>query len=83
MSEFTTYLFAVPSSLSGWARTLDIAGQFDWYNYSRTPQAADANAIASDWLAIGSDLKEAVLIYGGAPTEKRQEMARTSRATGR
>jgi hypothetical protein len=30
------------------------------YNISSTPAEADAKALASDWLAVGQDLKEAM-----------------------
>lgn len=52
----TDILFARSSFLSGVARVLDIFGTFDRYNVSRTPEEADARAIASDWQMVGYDL---------------------------
>lgn len=57
----TDFLFAQPSFLSGAARTLDLFGQFDVYNTSRTRADADAIAIAVDWLMVGKDFKAAIL----------------------
>lgn len=54
------YLFAQPSFLSGAARSLDLGGIFDEYNYSRAPEIADALAACIDLQAIGCDLAESV-----------------------
>ncbi|MBI4827474.1 MAG: hypothetical protein HY804_01465 [Nitrospinae bacterium] len=68
----TDYLYAHPSFLGGMARVLDIFGVFTAYNYSRSPQEADARAIHSDWLAVGKDLDAAM-----ADAEVREEEACT------
>ncbi|MFN7591165.1 MAG: hypothetical protein ACK501_19020 [Planctomycetota bacterium] len=57
MSDF---LFAQPSFLSGIGRVVDMAGVFDEYNFSATPQEADARAERADWLATGRDLAAAM-----------------------
>jgi hypothetical protein len=54
------FLVASPSLLSGAGRLLDWYGQFDEYNTSRTGAEADAKAAASDWAAVGDDLREAM-----------------------
>jgi len=54
------YLFAQPSWLSGAARTLDLAGQFDAYNESPTEAIADAKASFLDWRAVGDLLVDAL-----------------------
>jgi hypothetical protein len=54
------FLFAVPTVLSGVARTLDLGGTFDSYNASTTELEADRKAIAVDWKAVGSDLTKAM-----------------------
>jgi hypothetical protein len=54
------YLFARPSFLAGIARLFDFWGLFDSYNYSRTPEVADAKAIRADWLTVGNDLRWAI-----------------------
>ena len=54
------FLFAVPSYLSGIARTLDLGGTFDSYNESSTGEEADRRAISADWRMVGQDLREAM-----------------------
>lgn len=71
----TDFLFARSSFLSGVARVLDMFGTFDRYNVSRTPEEADARAIASDWQIVGYDMRAAVQNEG-----ERIELA--SRAKG-
>jgi hypothetical protein len=53
------FLFADPSFMTGMARVYDLGGLFDDYNYSTTPEEADARAIWSDWVAVGNCLWEA------------------------
>gem|GEM_PF-766026 len=53
-------LYSQPTFNKGVARTLDIWGTFDSYNYSQTPQEADRAAIASDWYAVGADLHRSI-----------------------
>jgi hypothetical protein len=60
VSDYTTRLFAMPSYLSGFARTLDIAGLFDSYNRSDTPAQADFDALRADFRAIAEDFKAAL-----------------------
>jgi hypothetical protein len=59
-SARTDFLFALPSFGSGFARALDLDGTFDAYNSSATEEEADERAIASDWLVVGKDLREAL-----------------------
>jgi hypothetical protein len=54
--EETSFLFAHPGILHGLAVALDIGGTLVEYNISRTPQEADARAIASDWAIAGKDI---------------------------
>jgi len=54
------FLFAVPSIMSGVARTLDLGGTFDSYNASKTEEDADRRAIGLDWKLIGGDLSDAL-----------------------
>ena len=56
----TTFLFALPSLLSGMARVLDIGGQFDSYNESKKPETADAMALYSDFKMVGQDMQTAM-----------------------
>lgn len=53
MSDF---LFARPSFWAGFGRSIDLAGMFDEYNSSPTPEVADARAIRSDFNTVGRDL---------------------------
>jgi hypothetical protein len=57
------FLFAMPSWLTGVARTLDLAGQFDEYNDSGTEGLADAKALFCDWRAIGDALRDAMKAF--------------------
>jgi hypothetical protein len=52
MSDF---LFANPTFLYGLARALDLAGEFDIYNASPTPELADWIALHADMAAVGKD----------------------------
>ena len=56
----TTRLLARPSFLSGFARSLDLGGLFDSYNQSSKAATADRKALASDWRAVGADLRHAM-----------------------
>jgi hypothetical protein len=58
--DYTGLLYAQPTFTSGLARTLDVAGTFDDYNYSRTPEEADQIALTADWYAIGADFLHAL-----------------------
>lgn len=42
------------------ARVLDIGGVFDDYNYSDTPEEADARAMRNDWISVGEFLSDAL-----------------------
>ena len=50
------FLFAQPAIIFGVARLLDLFGQFDQYNKSRTEQEADAQGLYSDWRTTGWDV---------------------------
>lgn len=65
----TDFLFAMPSWLSGAARSLDLAGQFDDYNESPTEQAADAKALFADWRVVGESLAEAMRAFRREPQQ--------------
>lgn len=63
------FLFAMPSWLSGAARVLDLAGQFDEYNESRDESAADARALFCDWRIVGESLLDAVTAFQREATQ--------------
>jgi hypothetical protein len=54
------YFFVNPFFLSGVARAVDVGGALDETSYrlSRSGEEADTRAIASDWAAVGSDLRK-------------------------
>ncbi len=58
--EDTGFLFAPPGLFHGAATVIDLAGTLVEYNISRTPQEADARAIASDWAITGKDISAAI-----------------------
>lgn len=49
----------MPSVAAGIARVFDLWGAFDYYNYSSSPEEADAKAMFGDWYAVGQDLRKA------------------------
>ena len=53
----------MPSWLSGVGRNLDVAGQFDEYNESRTGDEADAKALFADWRTVGDAIFDAVVRF--------------------
>jgi hypothetical protein len=55
----TDFLFAQPGIATGIGRLFDLWGTFDWYNFSPSPEAADARAVKADWLMVGRDLRNA------------------------
>ncbi len=66
MGDYTDLLYARPSVLEGIARLMDFAGSLNEYNTSETPEEADRLAIASDWYAIGQDLRKILGDYEAA-----------------
>jgi hypothetical protein len=73
-NAYSTFLFASPSFLEGVGRVVDLGGFLTEYNYSPSPDAADAIALASDWAAIGMDMRTAI--------RKRAEMAHAQEGQG-
>jgi len=69
----TDLLFAMPSWLSGAARSLDLAGQLDGYNESATEGAADAKALFCDWRVVGESLVEAMKAFRREPQAQAQQ----------
>ena len=66
------FLFAMPSMLSGAARSLDLGATFDNYNESPTGHIADARALFADWHLIGEDLVEAMEQFAKSEPEAAQ-----------
>jgi hypothetical protein len=61
MSVLSTFLFARPSFIEGFARVLDVGNVLNEYNRSLTGQQADFLALHSDWRAIGQNIRDAGL----------------------
>jgi len=59
-NSLSTYLFSIPSFLSGVARIFDLGATFSDYNESSSPYEADYNAIYLDWLMTGKDIENSV-----------------------
>lgn len=64
MGKYTFSLFARPTFFEGMGRILDFGNTLTQYNVSPTPEEADANALYSDWCAIGDDLHDVMSRYG-------------------
>jgi hypothetical protein len=65
----TDFLFAQPRATTGIGRLFDLWGTFDWYNFSSSPQEADANALKADWLMVGCDLRNAMVHANPRPAQ--------------
>jgi len=61
---FSRISFARASFLDGVARIFDFTGTLSEYNRSRTGEEADYQALLSDWLAVGDDIREASQLVG-------------------
>lgn len=61
--DYTDLLYARPSLCEGIARLVDFAGTLDVYNESSDGAAADRAALASDWCAVGQDLRNGLIAY--------------------
>jgi hypothetical protein len=47
------------------AAVLDMGATLTIYNESKTPEEADAKAIACDWRVVGNDIKSAMKSFDG------------------
>lgn len=56
-------LFSEPSLLKGAARTIDMFGTLDEYNYKNTEAEADYEALKRDWSIVGIDIANAMEDY--------------------
>ena len=53
----TTYLLPKNNFWIGRGSIFNVFGRYFTYNYSKSSQEADENAIASDWAMVGEDFK--------------------------
>ncbi len=58
------FLFGSFGFLEGMGRVVDLGSTMVEYNQSPSPEEADNRALASDWQAVGDDLKNAMNLYG-------------------
>lgn len=63
MNGLTDHAFALPSFLSGFGSVLELGGRFEEFNWSEDPTETDANAIFSDFRAVGMDIMTACSLY--------------------
>lgn len=63
------FLFVRPSLFRGFARTLDLVGSLDSYNWAGTGQEADALAAYLDWSLVGDDLAAAMKAFAEKPVD--------------
>jgi hypothetical protein len=59
----TFYLYAKPSFIEGMGRVLDLGGNLEVYNESKTAKEADKIAISNDWRAVGNDIMSSIDKY--------------------
>ena len=58
----THFLYARPSFLGGAGHIMDLGDTLLVFNESVSPEQADYFAIKSDWVAIGDDLRNAIML---------------------
>jgi hypothetical protein len=63
------FLFVRPSLSRGFARTLDLVGSLDSYNWAGSSEQADALAIYVDWSLVGADISEAMKAFSSNPVD--------------
>ena len=63
------FLFVRPSLFRGFARTLDLAGSLDSYNWAGSGQEADELAMRVDWSLVGADIAAAMKTFAEKPVD--------------
>ena len=56
----TDFLFAKPSFISGMGMAIDLGATMGRYNFSETPEEADARAIYNDFSVVGEEMRKAI-----------------------
>lgn len=64
--SFSSLLFASPSFCEGAGRVMDFGDTLTDFNRCQTGDEADHVALASDWAAVGADLRAAFAAGQGA-----------------
>ena len=62
-SSRATFLFALPTWQEGAGRLVDFDNALTAYNVTNSPADPDTRAIAQDWLAVGDELRKALLVF--------------------
>ena len=75
MNGLTDYFFALPSFWSGFGRVIEIGGSSEEYNWTEDPAEDDANAIFSDFRAVGMDIVTACSQYETELGRRREDAA--------
>ena len=60
MNGLTDHRFAMPSFLDGFGQVMDLAGELDDLETDDSPEQVDADAIYSDFCAVGEDMWAAI-----------------------
>ena len=56
----TDFLFSKPSFWVGFGSAMNLCGGYFAFNWTQTPQEADARALRNDWAVVGEDLRAAM-----------------------
>ncbi len=64
------FLFVRPSLMRGFARTLDLMGSLDSYNWSGSGEDADVLAMRADWSMVGTDIAKAMSAFRRKPVDR-------------
>lgn len=63
------FLFVRPSLFRGFARTLDLVGSLDSYNWAGSGQEADALAMYVDWALVSADVAASLKSFAEKPVD--------------
>ncbi|HIJ54505.1 MAG TPA: hypothetical protein HPQ03_00100 [Deltaproteobacteria bacterium] len=63
MFDYTDFLYARPTFISGVSRVMDLGNTLNEYNSTFLPSVADYYAIKSDWIMVGSDIQAGISAY--------------------
>ncbi|MCY4537232.1 MAG: hypothetical protein OXE52_03280 [Chloroflexi bacterium] len=63
LSQSRLHLFPTPTFWTGIGSLIDVCGLLNMANYAETDEQADADALRSDWLAVGDDIAAAIGQY--------------------
>ena len=64
MGDYSRILIPDATFAEGAGRILDFSDSLNAYNFSETPEAADALAAWADWCAVAGDLNAVFRRYG-------------------